>query len=504
MTSTRRSLQAGFCSFAVLFGLAPFASAADPPPSPDGVEVLAQGPVHEAFAQPAIGEPEPGPIAPKEPPKLIDELPPDQRPVGDNVQWIAGYWSWDDDRKDYVWVSGLWRMAPAGRRWLPGHWQPIDKGWQWVAGFWAPEKVAEVQYLPAPPPTLEAGPSAAAPDDNSTYVPGLWTYQQTRYYWRPGFWVVNQPNWVWCPASYTWTPAGCIYNDGYWDHPFDQRGLLFAPVRFGPGWGYGAYTPSYVVGVDFLLGALFVRSAGRHYYFGDYFESRYATRGYQAWPDYRFGRNGYDPNYAYYRHRHAAEPLWEPALHNLYRARAAGEVARPPHTLVQQVQVVNTLSGNKSGNVTVNKNINLTNTQNVTVLTPLKQVHDLHVTGLSSLSQVKETKVPAHVMKLESVPKEDHAREIKAANLMQETAQQRRQAEAKMLKDGGGPVAHTDPPKTVHLALPETPSAVTTPKPALKPVPPLPIAPKHEDRPIPKKDLQPKKGPPAAKKQENM
>jgi hypothetical protein len=354
-----------------------------------------------------------------------------------------------------------------------------------------------------PPPTLDVGPSAPAPNDNSTYVPGLWTYQQDRYYWRPGFWLTNQPDWVWSPAFYTWTPAGYLYTDGFWDLPLDRRGLLFAPVRFGLGWGGGAYTPGFVVSADFLLGALFVRFAGRHYYFGDYFEGGYVARGYRAWPDYRVGRNGYDPNFAYYRHRYAADPLWEPALHNLYRARLAGEVARPPHTLVQQVQVVNALNGNKTRGVAVHKAIHLTNAQNVTALAPLKEVHNLRVTALGSLGGSMDAKAPAHVVKLEAVSKEEHAREVKAAAVIRDAAQQRHEAEGKSVQQGKVPVAHTDPAKTVRLALPAPPPAIAAPRPALKPVPPPPALPKHEDRPIPKAEPPPpKQVPPPAKKPE--
>jgi len=502
MTGSRRFLRVALGGLAGLLGATSPARADDPPAAAGGVEVLARGPVHEAFAQPAGGEPSPGPVAPKEPPKAIDELPPDQRPEGDNVQWVPGYWSWDDEARDYVWVSGLWRMAPAGRRWLPGHWQPVDAGWQWVSGVWAAATAAEVQYLPAPPPTLDQGPSAPAPDANSTYVNGLWTYQQTRYYWRPGYWVVNQPNWVWCPATYTWTPAGCLYTDGYWDHPFDQRGLLFAPVRFGPGWAGGPYTPRYVVGADFLLGALFVRPAGRHYCFGDYFEARYATAGYVAWPDYRVGRTGYDPTYAYFRQRHAADPRWEPALRDLYRARGAGEVPRPPRTLGQQVRAVNALAGSKTGDAAVHKNIGLTNAQNVTALAPLKDVHTLRVTGLAALGGGKAPEVPAHVIRLESVPAQEHARIVTEAAGMRDAAQERHQAEARLVKEGGAPAAHTDPPRTVRLALPKTPDTPAAVRPTLKTVPPVPVAPRHEDRPIPKAEPPAPKQAPAAKKPE--
>jgi len=487
----------------------------------EGAEVLARGPVHEAFAQPMNGQPEPGPVAPKQPPEPIDEISPDQKPEGGNVQWIPGYWSWDEDRSDYIWVSGFWRVPPPERTWLAGHWQPIDKGWQWVAGFWAAANVQEVQYLPPPPPSIDEGPSTPAPDENSTYIAGCWAYQRTRYLWRPGYWVGNRPDWIWNPAHYVWTPSGCLYNDGYWDHPLDERGLLFAPVYFDRGWGHRAFIPQYVVNQDFLIGALFVRLAAQHYYFGDYFESGYATRGFVAWPDYRVGRGGYDPNYNYYRYQHAADPRWESGLRGLYRARASGAVARPPRTLGQQVQSIAAMNGNRTGNVNVHNNINLTHVQNVTALAPLNEIHNTRVTNLGSLSLPKSGQATGRVVRLEPVPKEQHAQEQKAAAQLREAAQQRRDLEGKMLSQGGVPVQHTDPPRAVRLDLPGSRPVAATPSPVQGPAqppvqghapppvqrqappavpppvqrqapppvqrqpPPAPVLPKHEERPIP-------------------
>src|SRR4051794_9243927 len=53
-----------------------------------GVEILARGPVHEAYAQPYAADPAPTPVVPKAPPPPIHELPPDNKPDGQNVQWI--------------------------------------------------------------------------------------------------------------------------------------------------------------------------------------------------------------------------------------------------------------------------------------------------------------------------------------------------------------------------------------------------------------------------------
>src|SRR5689334_17752063 len=42
----------------------------------DGLEVLASGPIHEAFAEPVVFDPKPGPIVTKEPPPPVEEEPP--------------------------------------------------------------------------------------------------------------------------------------------------------------------------------------------------------------------------------------------------------------------------------------------------------------------------------------------------------------------------------------------------------------------------------------------
>jgi len=203
----------------------------------DDVQVLARGPVHEAYAEPSEREPKPTPVIPREPPKPIEELPPDQKPEGENVQWMPGYWSWEDEKKDFLWVSGFWRKAPPGRTWMPGSWSKVADGWQWTGGFWAAAKgqKAEIEYLPQPPVPLDnTGPTTPAPSDNHLYVPGTWVYRDARYAWRPGFWCEHEPGWVWNAAHYRWTPGGYVFVDGYWDYPLADRGVLFAPVQIPP------------------------------------------------------------------------------------------------------------------------------------------------------------------------------------------------------------------------------------------------------------------------------
>jgi hypothetical protein len=461
----------------------------EPPPDPtprEGVEVEARGPVHEAYAEPSESRPEPTIVAPKQPPDPINEIPPDQKPADEHVVWIPGYWGWDDDAKDYLWISGFWRVAPPKRQWVPGNWQQVEGGWQWTPGFWAPENLEQVDYLPAPPPSLDEGPSTAAPDEDSIYSPGTWVYRERRYYWRPGFWVPFRAGWVWIPAHYIWSPIGYVFIDGYWDRPLAERGLLFAPVRIHrdllvADW---VYVPSYCVQPDFLLSAFFVRPGYCHYYFGDWFEDGYRKRGFVTWLDFRIGRDSFDPNFAYYRHAFG-DRSWEQNMRAFYDGRFKGDIPRPPRTLVQQNTVIKDITVNKTQNVAVSKNINITNIQNVTAVAPVTKINDTKVTQLAGLSKTAPQKIEPHVLKVETMPKAQSEEVRKAVTHFREASHQRQQTEGKILKEGGAPVKPTDPPKSMKIELPKSPAPVPPSAPKAPPVkepPKPPTPPKHEDR----------------------
>src|SRR5262249_35094337 len=150
-------LLAALCATLTLCRADPPAPVPPPPLAAEdaGVEVQTRGPIHEAFAQPSNVAPEPGPEVPKQPPDPVPQIPPDQRPEGANVQWIPGYWQWENDRKDFLWVSGVWRDVPPSRQWVAGYWtRAADGNWQYVDGFWAPAGQAEAPYVPPPPASL--------------------------------------------------------------------------------------------------------------------------------------------------------------------------------------------------------------------------------------------------------------------------------------------------------------------------------------------------------------
>lgn len=322
---------------APLVALLGAAAAQTPDISKTAIQVQARGPVHEAFAQPPDAQGLPGPVVPREPPGPVPEEPPDLQPKGDNIQWIPGYWAWDADKNDFLWITGTYRDAPGGRKFAPGYWEQAGDGYRWVAGFWAPADQQTLPYVPPPPGSIETGPSVAPPGQDYTYMPGYWVYKEARYVWRPGYYVPCRPGLVWNPPRYVWTPGGCVFVSGYWDVPLENRGLLFAPVYFDqplyatPGW---ALRPQYAVACQPLLDALFVDTRSGQYRFGDYYGSGYAQRGITPW--HAYGPRQFDPLYGYYRWQNRGNPGWQAGLARAYSDRLGGKAARPPQTLVAQ------------------------------------------------------------------------------------------------------------------------------------------------------------------------
>jgi len=308
----------------------------------DGVQVQTRGSVHEAFAEPVVYDPGPGPVVPTEPPQPIEEQPPDQKPEGDDIQWIAGYWSWDQDCGNcgnYIWVSGIWRLPPPGHHWVPGYWNQVNGGWQWAPGVWMTVDPADAEYLPTPPASVEAGPIGDPLAADSIWSPGCWHWTESRYAWRPGFWVAFQPNWSWVPDHYAWTPGGSLFVEGYWDYPLARRGVLYAPVCFpSPALATPnfVYSPSVCIPAATLVSCLFVQPSCHQYCFGDYFGASNFQAGIYPWYAFHQSRYGYDPIYSHYSAVHCRDKGWSLRLHEEYRYRRDNPAARPPRLLAGQ------------------------------------------------------------------------------------------------------------------------------------------------------------------------
>ena len=288
------------------------------------VEVLSSGPIHEAFAPVISFSPEAGVVATKAPPADIDETPPNQRPAGENVAWIPGYWAWDADRGDYIWVTGIWRTIPPGRQWVPGYWSQGDQGYQWVSGYWGDAQASNIEYLPPPPAPIEEQVDDP-PSADQMWIPGSWVYYNGDYAWRPGYWMQGNANWNWNPGYYVWSPRGYLFVNGYWDYYPARRGLVFAPVYINTGLvrpGF-AFAPSVVVSLAVFGSSLFVNPGYGHYYYGNYYGSPYANAGFYPWFAYRAqSGTGYDPFFAGQRWQNRTNAGWERQLQTRFDQQA--------------------------------------------------------------------------------------------------------------------------------------------------------------------------------------
>jgi hypothetical protein len=303
---------------------------------PAGAEVQTRGPVHEAFDEPVTLQAQAGVVAPHEPPANIDEVPPGDRPQGAGYAWVPGYWGWDADRNDFVWISACWRVAPPNMDWVPGYWTPVTGGWEWVPGFWSPERAQAINYLPEPPAPEDTEAPGPPPYSEGVWVPGCWYWQQDRYVHRAGYWLRGQSGWVWVPSHYQWTPRGYVFLQGHWDYALDRRGVLFAPVYF-PAAAYAragfSYTPTIAIDLGLLVVNLFAYPRYGHYYFGDYYDDAYVRVG--IFPRFDCDRihTWYDPAYQYDRWRHSrTDTHWEEHQRQDYDRRRADVAIRPPRT----------------------------------------------------------------------------------------------------------------------------------------------------------------------------
>lgn len=278
--------------------------------APEDLNVLTRGPLHEAFASAHQSNPQSSALVSKTPPEAIDEIAPEYQPEGNNVQWISGYWAWDDAQSDFIWISGIWRDVPPNRKWMPGYWSAEGNAHRWVSGFWTEETQLDVGYLPQPPASIDQGPSTVAPSEEHFYVPGNWQFQNDTYRWLAGHWQPVVADWIWVPAQYVWTPNGCVYRSGYWDYELQSRGTCFAPVQFTQP-VYLAnnyhYRPSYAIdlNIDFMT-HLFVRPRCGHYFYGDWYASNYNNVSYRPWVSYTSHFRNYDPLLTYYRCRRSS------------------------------------------------------------------------------------------------------------------------------------------------------------------------------------------------------
>ena len=191
-------------------------------------------PVHEAYLPPKLEEVAARTSIP--PPRSIASMA--EPKSGDSAIWINGYWDFDAATQRFVWVEGVWRVAPPGRFWVVGYWaQSASGGYERVAGYWADERRGSIEF---------SGPPAARPAENPGVSPGADRFYIAGHYepkergvgvvWKPGYWSKMQSGWSWIPAAWLKRPAGWAFQEGYWiqtdrlsDPPRGGRAISMTP-----------------------------------------------------------------------------------------------------------------------------------------------------------------------------------------------------------------------------------------------------------------------------------
>ena len=108
-------------------------------------------------------------------PKLMKKYPPKQ---DSDAIWIPGYWSWSGRYKDFIWISGVWRVPPPEHIWIKGFWNLLEAGWVWVPGFWSDVNDSSLSFISTPPPDPIDENVDGPPSSNYFWMPGHWAFSK--------------------------------------------------------------------------------------------------------------------------------------------------------------------------------------------------------------------------------------------------------------------------------------------------------------------------------------
>lgn len=184
-------------------------------------------PLHEAFVPRNRGL-VPLEVIGRQPPAPIVEVPPPQE--NPQTMWIAGYWSWLNDKQDFVWVCGVWRLPPPERIWTSGYWKDVQGGWVWISGAWMPDQ-AKTPWIMSkePPPSPQNENAASPPSQNYFWFSGYWELNSStgKFQWLSGSWQKFDSQWIIEPAHWIWRPDGYLFVPTYWDCRLEVRGQIY-------------------------------------------------------------------------------------------------------------------------------------------------------------------------------------------------------------------------------------------------------------------------------------
>lgn len=224
------------------------------------IRATEKGPLHEAFVTP-VTEDYVLQAIPSAPPAPVQERVEQNTRSGEI--FIPGYWNYDENTGDFIWVSGVFRVPPPGHQWISGYWKEFEEGYVRIPGFWSTNSLDKITYLPSPPPSQVNEDVAYPSQKDLFFAPGYWGYsaQSRSYVWHPGHWEQLNTEYVFVPARYIWSPDGYIFVAAHWDLPLAKRGRAFVNLRIPEAKDRGTLTfePSVVLDEPAILHKLMLR-----------------------------------------------------------------------------------------------------------------------------------------------------------------------------------------------------------------------------------------------------
>ncbi len=152
--------------------------------------------------------------------------------------WIDGYWEWFKDRREFVWLPGIWRRPPAGLTWKPGKWVPSPDGAVRYLGYWYDHQKPPtiMRRLPADDPEFlsDGGRTATRKmiGEDGFWARGSWSIDaKGMYQWQPGYIAAIEPGYQWQAGRVVPVQGGYAITAGYFDVTLSQRGQVFAAIR---------------------------------------------------------------------------------------------------------------------------------------------------------------------------------------------------------------------------------------------------------------------------------
>ena len=295
--------------------------------------------MHEAFAEVVQYDPAPGIAVAKQPPKPIEAVAPQQKPEGEGYQWIGGYWGWDEDRSDFLWISGVWRIPPpedaVGARLLGRNRGPLAVGFRLLGPRLASPRASRSSTCPRHRPPWRPAPAARPPPTTTSgarllgLAPEPLPVANPLLGPGPDFLGVD-------PLALRVDAQRLRLRAGPLGLHLAASRVSFCPVYFHrPIYLHAGYrfVPSVVIYGNVLHQHLFCRPQYGHYYFGDYYASLRAV--------------GHLPWFSLYHSRRPASrftpitagisatgsPTGSTQVHRWHRYHRDNEHARPLHTL---------------------------------------------------------------------------------------------------------------------------------------------------------------------------